>query len=433
LSIRSALFTALLLVTSCTQQSLVDQPAAQRIDQLITNLADDGDFAGAVLIAKQGEIVLRKGYGFADIERSVPNTPETTFQLASISKLFTRQLVLEDVANGALELERTLDAHVPDFMSAQRIRLRHLLNHTSGIADANNRDTRLSDPSLAAVERSRQEMLKIFQEEALLFDPGTNQHYSSPGYALLAYIEEDLHGTPFSQLLQERIFAPLGMTATTYDADVGAAIPYRERDGRLEKAPPIDCGHYIGAACVHSNVDDLYHWYGAVYRDQLLGDIATGEFALGSHYGHSWGSTTGFFPMPSEDIVVIVLSNLGHAPVQTVIPSIYSILLEPLVRDVDGAELDELQGNYRVDFIDSMEHVAVVRRSGNHLVFTATVIPDGPEFRFDLLSMGVDRFLMRQGDDLTGGVVTFQRDPHGAPASLVVDNAGVQFTGIAAR
>lgn len=420
-----ALLLCLASATSCAQQSLHHLPVGERIDRMLSELVDDGEFAGAVLVARRGEVLLRRGYGPASIEEGIPNTPETTYQLASVSKLFTRQLVLRDVNEGLLALDDPLDRFFPGLQSIEGIRIRHLLNHTSGIPDAHNRDARLSEAAQAATPRTREEMLAIFQEEAPLFEPGTDQHYSSPGYSLLAYILEDLHGEPFAELLNEQIFAPLGMPHTTFGEGENVATPYWLQDEELEPAPPIECGHYIGSACVHSNVDDLHRWYRAVYRNGLLGEVATGKMALGAHHGHAWGSTTGFVPMPSEDTVVIVLSNYGHAPVQSIIPRIYTILFEPLVDELVPEQLDEYCGAYRVEFLGSMEHTTEVSRRGSRLVCRSEDAPGEVPAEIDLRPIGDDRFLMFAGGECIATVVTFERAATGTVSGLTIDSAGL--------
>jgi len=424
-----ALLLCLIPVASCAPRSDRHLPASERIDRMLSELEEDGEFAGSVLVTRQGEILLRKGYGFANREDGLLDEPETTHQLASVSKLFTRQLVLQEAASGRLSLDDPLLRFFPDFRAAEGITVRHLLNHTSGIPDANNRDSRLSEAARAATPRSREEMLAIFQEEAPLFAPGTGQHYSSPGYSLLAYLLEDLKGKPFAEVLREGIFEPLGLTHTTYGEGENAAIPYWREDGELVPAPPIECGHYIGASCVHSNVDDLFRWYEALYRGALLGEMATGKQGLGSHYGHSWGSTTGFVPVPSEDLLVVVLSNYGHAPVQSIIPRIYTILFEPRLIELDAGELEAYGGEFLVDHLGSMEHVVEIRRRGSGLLFHAEEGPPDAPAEIELRPIGNDRFVMYAGGVCLVVLVDFERDENGEVSGLRVDSSGLVLRG----
>jgi CubicO group peptidase (beta-lactamase class C family) len=170
-------------------------------------------FSGTVLVSHNGQVILDKGYGLADRGRHMPNTPNTTFQIASISKQFAAAAILILQQRHKLSVHDRICAYIPGCPASWRpITIHMLLTHTSGIGHFD--DTYLS---LDASPMSLDQLVSLFERMPPLFTPGTQYHYTSPGYTLLAYIVQKVSGEPYATFMQRNIFGPLGMTRTKVD------------------------------------------------------------------------------------------------------------------------------------------------------------------------------------------------------------------------
>lgn len=246
----------------------------QELDRLVTKYHQLRQFHGTVLVADAKGVILKKGYGFANLEWRVPNTPDTKFRLGSITKQFTAMVIMQLVAEGKLELDEALTKHLPDYRkdTGDRVTIAHLLNHTSGI------------PSYTALpgffeNESRTpftvpDFVKKFCSGDLSFEPGTKYAYNNSGYFLLGALIEKLTGKTYAQALQERIFDPLGMKGTGYDVSATVlpkrASGYEYRPDGYVNAAYLDMGIPYAAGSLYSTVEDLYVWDRALYLDTLL-------------------------------------------------------------------------------------------------------------------------------------------------------------------
>jgi CubicO group peptidase (beta-lactamase class C family) len=246
----------------------------QQLDQLVTKYHQLRQFNGAVLIADEKGVVHKKGYGFANFEWQVPNTPDTKFRLASITKQFTSMVIMQLVAEGKLGLDDKLTAHLPDYRkdTGDRVTIAQLLNHTSGIPSYT------SAPGFFQHE-SRDpytvpDFVKKFASGDLEFEPGTKFSYNNSGYFLLGAIIEKVTGKPYAQVLRERIFDPLGMKNSGYDVSATVlpkrASGYQPSPQGYTNAPYLDMSLPYAAGSLYSTVEDLYLWDRALYLDTLL-------------------------------------------------------------------------------------------------------------------------------------------------------------------
>lgn len=266
------------------------QGKAQKIDELLTRYYDCGQFNGSVLVAEKGEVIYRKGFGFADFEWKIPNAPDTKFRIGSITKSFTAALVLQLIERGKLKLEDGVTAYLPDFPKAKfgKITIHHLLAHSSGLPDYNN----IPD-FFRAVQSgllSGPEILRRISEHELLFEPGTQFGYSNDGYRLLGAIIEKITGKAYPEVLRENILDPLEMTNTGYVSRTALlekrACGYRKTLSGLENAP-----YYAEspASGMYSTVENLFFWNQALNSDKLLSqkskDLMWSVVPSGNAYG----------------------------------------------------------------------------------------------------------------------------------------------------
>src|SRR5438477_7777331 len=183
-----------------------------RMDQVVQSYAADHKFMGAVLVARGNEVLFSKGYGSANLEWSVPNTPTTKFRLGSVTKQFTAASILLLEERGKLSVEDPVKKHLPDAPAAwDKVTIFHLLTHTSGVADF----TSFPDyPKIEPFATTPAKLVALFRDKPLDFDPGTEWRYDNSGYVLLTYLIEKITGDSYEKFVRENIFAPLGMTDT---------------------------------------------------------------------------------------------------------------------------------------------------------------------------------------------------------------------------
>lgn len=264
----SALFLCLLLATT-----LWGQDVRTRVDEYFTHLAKLQRFSGTVLFAKDGQILLSKGYGLANHEWDIPNTPQTKFRLGSITKQFTAMAIMQLEERGLLKVDDPIIKYVPDYPKAtgEKITIHHLLTHTSGIPNFTSfpeyQKTMMS-PSPA------EKTLDRFKDKPLDFTPGEKFNYSNSGYVLLGLIVEKVSGKAYDVFLQENIFGPLGMKNTGYEhwATVlkNRASGYDYTPKGLVNPAYLDMTIPGGAGALYSTVEDLYLWDQALYTEKLV-------------------------------------------------------------------------------------------------------------------------------------------------------------------
>lgn len=224
------------------------------------------DLSGVALIQRGGATVAEHAGGMADWDLGLACTPQTRFQIASVSKHFTAAAVLLLTSQSQLSLDDPVTRWFGGCPQDWRaITLHHLLTHTSGLAHLDDLPALdLYRPIEAAPE------LSVFQQHPLLFAPGTRHRYSSPGYTLLAWIVEKTAGQPYVGFLADRIFTPLGMhTASAGDPPGGTGMAYGYYAGK--PVPSFDLATIgTGAGDVWCTAADLLRWDEAVARDELL-------------------------------------------------------------------------------------------------------------------------------------------------------------------
>lgn len=306
---------------------LVAQPDTEEIDAVFAHW-EDGP-GGAVGIVLDDRLVFAKGYGYADLARKLPNTPQTVFDLASVSKQFTAASVLLLAQDGALALDDPLGEHLSDLPDyASEITLRMLLGMTSGLPDYDYEGS-IELPSLA----------EQLHEDEPSFEPGAEFEYLNMNYALLTYVVESVSGTGLGDFLKSRISKPLGMEQTVFLSTSGQSIPnravgYAEENGTWKVSKNDAPG--VGDGNLFSSVDDLSLWArdllkGSSLLDRQLLTMAWTEgrtsmgrptgYGLGfeietedgltrvSHTG-SWAGTATYISFfPDLGLSVIVLSN----------------------------------------------------------------------------------------------------------------------------
>jgi CubicO group peptidase (beta-lactamase class C family) len=296
------LFLRLLLVILLGQISFAyagDAPGnAAKIDKLMLQYADCCLFTGTVLVSDHDKIIFKNGYGLANREWNIPNTPDVKFRLGSITKQFTSMLIMQQVAKGSIKL----DAHLSDYLPYYRqdtglkVTISQLLSHTSGIPSYTEEPKFFSDESrnYYAVD----DFVKKFCSGDLQFTPGTKFHYDNSGFFILGAILEHVTGKTYEALLQENILVPLGMKDSGYDhyADIlpKRASGYQQELAGVVNAPYLDMALPYAAGSLYSTVEDLYKWDQALYTDKLIPDNLKQKLFTPNleNYGYGWDIRT---------------------------------------------------------------------------------------------------------------------------------------------
>jgi D-alanyl-D-alanine carboxypeptidase len=238
------------------------------IDAYLKAETEQKRFTGVVLIAKDGQPLVRRAYGYADWTTKTPNTPETAFMLYSNTKQFTAAAILMVRDRGKFALTDPISRHLPACPPEwEPVTLHHLLSHTSGI-ELDNLWSWIYNHYPAYREGPE---LGPYERKELISKPGEKFQYSNVGYMLLARVIAKTSGKDFQRFLEEDIFAPLGMTHTGCDRD--KLTLGRAHGHDLSGVPVISeqpTHGIVGAGDVYSTLDDLLKWDEALYGDKVL-------------------------------------------------------------------------------------------------------------------------------------------------------------------
>src|SRR6266699_3826297 len=187
--------------SSQSERKSAPAPNLARMEQVVQSFVKDKQFMGAVLVARENEVLLDKGYGFANLEWNIPDSPKTKFRLGSITKQFTAASILLLEERGKLKVEDPIKKYLPDAPAAwDKMTIFHVLTHTAGIPDFTSfPDYRSTEPFPTAPER----LVARFRDKPLEFEPGQKWNYSNSGYVLLGYLIERIGGQTYEKFVQE--------------------------------------------------------------------------------------------------------------------------------------------------------------------------------------------------------------------------------------
>ncbi len=308
---------------------------ALKVDEYMNATLRFDRFSGSILVARNGQTIVSKGYGMANLELDAPNKPETVFRLGSITKQFTAMAIMMLQERGKLNVNEPICKYLADCPALwQPITIKNLLTHTSGIQNY----TDLPDFTKNAIlPTSSAQMIALLRDKPLLFNPGEKYVYSNSGYFLLGTIIEKASGKTYAGFLQENIFSPLGMKSTGYDTPQpiikNRAAGYQSENGEIVNAPYMDMTVPFAAGAMYSTTGDLLLWDQALYIEKLISKKSLAEIftPFKSNYGYGWniskkfdrtvishgggiyGFVTQISRFPDDRVTVIVLSNLQAA------------------------------------------------------------------------------------------------------------------------
>lgn len=399
------------------------------MDQYLSIRTEMGRFSGAVLVAKGEQIILRKGYGFADVEKQIPYTPETQQAVASISKMFTAMAALKLRQQGKLRLEDSICQYLSECPETWKlITVQHLMRHTSGIPDYEAKLDLGSDKYLEFMAQSNA-TAKIVEEarkQPLEFTPGAKFTYSNTGYVVLSYIIQKAAGVPFAEFVSRSILQPAGMKQSGFfgTRQIPKKLAYGYTHGDLgwgkmlagvSLLPRLPLTPPAGDAGLYSTVDDLYRWSRIMDGGGLVSAADIAEvFTPGlSQYGYGWfidsgfnrkrrqhngmlpGYLSEFTKYPDDKLTIILFSNVDTARMRSIVRDITAIALgAPFDLPVRGnvtkltaEQIIRLEGDYKM----ANGAILTIHNEPDYLMakiknqFNAGLIPLSPtEFYFPL-------------------------------------------------
>ncbi len=343
---------------------------AQQVEAILHAYHEIGQFQGSTLVARDGQIIFRAGYGEANIEWGVPNTPETKHRIASHGKSFTAVITLQLVQDGLLDLNEPIATYLPQYRrdNGDRVTIHHLLSHTSGAPrvvpeweDTNYRNPYTLDRIVA-----------LANQLDLESEPGARFNYSNLGYNLLGAIIENVTGKPYAEVLHDRILDPLGMrnTGLTRHAPIlanRAAGSNRLMWGEFVNAPYQDESFAVGAGGMYSTVDDMLKWQEGLFGDALLteqskmlmftrgkGDsgygcgVATYVKGDGTRnklvywMGGTSGAASVTFRLVEDRVSIILLGNMRQIPQGEVASNITNALVDISINPIRASAIEPL-------------------------------------------------------------------------------------------
>jgi CubicO group peptidase (beta-lactamase class C family) len=356
--LRHAVLTAVCVAAAGLRPSPAGAQAAaqtQAVDAVVQKSMQTRQFPGvSIAVVKDGKVVVAKGYGFADVEKSIKATEQTIYQLASVTKQFTAAAILLLVDDGKVSLDGRITEILPGLPAAwSPVTVRHLLTHTSGIKSYTDVFGEKKTPDSQVF--TADQILALVKDAPLAFTPGEKYAYCNTGYYLLGMIVEKASGKPYGTFVADRIFKPLGMTSTALD-DYADARPTRAKgystaNGQTKPAEHTHPTQPFAAGALVSNVPDLIKWdaalaarkllepasYDAMWTPMRLNDGKPSTYAMGwevepyrghtrqAHGGGISGFSTFVARFPDDKVTIVALVNQGGGAAGSLVNGIAAI------------------------------------------------------------------------------------------------------------
>jgi CubicO group peptidase (beta-lactamase class C family) len=350
---------------------------------------------GTAIVAKGSEILYLGAAGLANLELNVPMRSDHVLRLGSITKQFTSICILKLMEEGKLALQDDLTKFLPDYpTNGKKITIEHLLTHTSGIQSYTNMPGFMENH--IRTDMTPSELIDVFKNEPMEFDPGEKWNYNNSGYILLGAIIEEITGMTYAEYVDAQIFKPLGMHQSYYGSNAklipNRASGYSNGEDGLVNAAYMSMTLPYAAGSLISTVEDLFKWNSAVFGGKLVSkeslEKAHTPFILNdgsaTNYGYGWlieefmgarnithgGGIFGFLTqgiyLPDEEVYVAVFSNCNckspnsAANRMVALASGKSLEFEPMT--LDPKKLSTYEGVFQIE--DSEDKRAVFVEDG---------------------------------------------------------------------
>ncbi|MDA3952336.1 MAG: serine hydrolase [Bacteroidales bacterium] len=329
--------------------ALAQQDDIQKnVDEYIDAHVQMNQFSGSILIAKNDQIIVTKGYGFANYGFEIKNNPEIKFRIASLTKGFTAVAILQLEENSLLSVDDKLQKYIPDYPQGDEITIKHLLTHTSGIPNHTefedfNKERRVFGYNIL-------ETIETFKNKPFEFIPGEKFKYSNSNYILLGFIIEQVSRMSYDEYVKQNIFEPLKMNSSGFEYPEkvikNLAQGYCFKNNEIEKANYRDMSNAHASGALYSTTEDLYIWDRALYSEELISNKSKEKMftEFKDNYGFGWGIvnvfnhkmiahsgdidgfTSNISRFVNDDISIIILSNFEHTPINRINKDLIAIV-----------------------------------------------------------------------------------------------------------
>lgn len=358
-------------------QSPAPEDLAARIDAYVRPFVETNNLSGVVFVSRGEQVLFQKGYGLANPNLEVPNTPQTRFHIASISKSFTAAAVLLLEERGRLSVSDPVSKFLPDYPNGDKIRLEHLLSHSAGLPNMTNFPELGPGPYVPYTPTT---LVAAFKDKPLDFEPGARSRYSNSNYVLLALIIEKVSGLSFGDFLKANVFDPLDLASTVHDGDATWIIRNlasgTEPDGlrEVKYVPYLAWSTKTGSGSLVSSTADLCGFARALFGGKLLQPASLakiretkGVFPYGwsdrERFGRQakgvGGRSPGFISSleyyPDDETCIAILTNSYSSVGQVIAPDISAIVFghpasPPPIAYIrpDPGRLDEFTGQFQM-------------------------------------------------------------------------------------
>jgi D-alanyl-D-alanine carboxypeptidase len=331
----------------------------QLFKQVLSAYAKENHFNGTILVQRSGKTIYDSSFGLANIPFAVPNANVTKYKIASITKLFTSVLIMQLQDEKRLDLNEPIKTYLPNYKGegAAKVTIFNLLSATSGI-ESNEKDVHNDDvPAMYARAYTTDELLDQFCSGKLEHEPGRVWIYNNGDYVILGKIIEAIYKKPYEAVLREKILDPLQMNHTGMSSvtkvvqDMADVYWVNESTKAIENNPPIYFENYFAAGGLYSSAGDILKFSNALYGNRLVQPSSLNaimqpflsRYGLGiwvydkqiggktiktqERQGAIWGIRTRLVHIPSENITIILLSNIQTANIDDVQNEIIKILV----------------------------------------------------------------------------------------------------------
>ncbi|MBS1812419.1 MAG: serine hydrolase [Acidobacteria bacterium] len=430
--------------------SIQAQDTNAKFDEYLSAITKQDRFSGSVLVARDGKVLFSKGYGLANLEWDIPNSPQTKFRLGSITKQFTAASILLLQERGKLSIKAPICKYVENCPKAwEPVTIHHLLTHTSGIPSY----TEVKSPDefrLMSLQRvTPAGFVDSFKSKPLEFAVGEKMKYNNSGYFILGHIIEKISGQSYEAFLQQNIFTPLKLVNTGYDTATrilkARATGYAERDGKIINSEQMDMTIPYAAGSLYSTVEDLFAWNEALFSDKVLTaesrmammTVDKNNYAYGltvnqqnnrkvvSHGGGINGFSTFLMRLPEEKVTIVVLRNREYGQpnpgkISQDLAAIlfgekYEIPQAKIIAQVDPKIYDAYVGDYQL----APNFILTVTREGDRLMTQATgqgkieIFPES-ETRFFPKAMEAHLVFVKDASGKVSHLILHQNGEHQA-------------------
>jgi CubicO group peptidase (beta-lactamase class C family) len=333
---------------------------ASKVDAYIDSFTKGNNFNGTILIEQNSKILFHKSFGYANFAFKVPNTTNTRYKVASITKAFTSVLVLKLVEQGKIDLNNTISRYLPDYKgpAGTRVTVKQLLNMTSGLKNMDDNASSMEAVLKNGIPQyqlpfTSDQLLEKFCSDSLISEPGKKFDYNNADYIILGKIIEKVSSKTFEQVLKDEILSPLkmlnsGLLSQEKRVDkLADSYFYRDDLQMLVNDLPVYMENWYAAGAMYSTTEDILRFSSALFSGRLLKketlklmftagleeyglgvwiyqdyDINGKMFTIVKRPGSIMGAQTMLFHILEEGSTIIILSNTGTVSLDALVADI---------------------------------------------------------------------------------------------------------------